>query len=391
MGQLGGPVGDPLIDERIPRAAASSYDIAIVGTRGVPANYGGFETFAEELGARLVTRGHSVTVYGRAAYVGRHPRVHRGIRVVPVRAPRGKHLETPLHTLVSALRARGAGHDVVLVCNAANAFALPLFKAPTVLNLDGIERMRRKWGWAGRLWSRVSERLAMAMADAPVADAAVIHDYYARRHGRELSTIAYGGDHAPADLDPAILDRYGLKPGEYVLVVGRLEPENNALLVINAYRRVSGNKLLAVVGDAPYADGYRREVLQAAGRRVRCLGGVYGADYFALQRYAACYVAAGEVGGTHPSVLEAMCDGGPIVANDVPEHREVLGEAALYYVPDNEASLAQRIEEVLGDRARAKALVEAARARIRERYRWAAIVTQYEALFAQLCAGGKKA
>lgn len=381
-------MGDPLIRERAQHVDPGAvYDIAIVGTRGVPANYGGFETFAEELGARLVGRGHRVTVYGRANYVGKRPRVHRGIHVVPVRAPRGKHVETPLHTLVSALRARGAGHDVVLLCNAANAFALPLFDAPTVLNLDGIERMRRKWGWAGRLWSRLSESLAMRLADAPVADARVIQDYYARRHGRQLERIAYGGDHAPPGVDDvATLQRYGLRPREYVLAVGRLEPENNALFVVNAYRRVSGSKLLAVVGDAPYAEGYRRQVIHDAGRRVRCLGAVYGPDYFTLQRHAACYVAAGEVGGTHPSVLEAMTEGGPIVANDVPEHREVLGDAALYYVPENEASLAQRIEEVLGDPRRARELVERARARVDERYRWSTVVSQYEALFARLCA-----
>lgn len=368
-------------------------DIAIAGTRGVPACYGGFETFAEELGRRLAARGHRVTVYGRVPYVGRERRRHAGVEVVPVRAPGGKHLETPLHTLATALAARGAGHDAVVLCNAANAFAAPLFRLlaggrppAVVLNVDGIERLRRKWGRAGRLWYSLGERLALRLADAPVADAEVIARYYRDRHRRALPVIAYGGDRFPTPARPELLARFGVEPRGYVLAVGRLEPENNALRVVRAHRRVPGTTPLVVVGDAPYAAAYRQAVRAAADGRVLLAGGVYGPAYQALLAHAACYVAAGEVGGTHPALVEAMTLGNAVVANDVPEHREVLGPDGLYYAPGDEDGLARAVTRLLGDPALARELGRRARARASARYRWEDVADRYEELLQGLCA-----
>ena len=353
----------------------------------MPACYGGFETFAEELGRRLAARGHRVTVYGRAAWVGKRRRRHLGMHVVPVRAPLGKHLETPLHTLLGALRARRARHDVVLLCNAANAFTLPLWRrggAVTVLNVDGVERRRRKWGSLGRWWYALSERLSLLFADQPLADAGVIRDYWQEKHGRELPMIPYGGDRAPPRPEPGRLSRFGVEPGRYVLCVGRLEPENNALLVARAYRRVRHDTPLVIVGDAPYATAYKRHLRAAADGRVLFPGAVYGEDYLALPQHAACYVAAGEVGGTHPALLEAMAMGGPVIAHDVPEHREVLGEAGVYFPFHDEPALAGAIDALLQDPALSLELQARARERVHERYRWDDVTLRYEALFLDL-------
>lgn len=373
-----------------PRAAPSPaprpLDVAIAGTRGVPASYGGFETFAEELGRRLAARGHRVTVYGRVPYVGEARRTYLGMHVVPVASPRGKHVETPLHTLLTARVASQAGHDVVVLCNAANAFAVPLLRrggARVVLNVDGLDRLRRKWGALGRLWYEVGERLASVLPDEALADADVIATAWAERHGRALPVIPYGGDRALRDeADPRWLQGWGLEPGRYVLAVGRLEPENNALLLASAWTAARTGVPLAIVGDAPYADEYKRQVRAAAGADVRLLGGIYGAPYVSLQAHAACYVAAGEVGGTHPALLEAMALGGAVVANDVPEHREVLGDAGLYY--DGPEAFVAATRRVLDDRELAATLRARARARIAERYRWDAVTDQYEALFRRL-------
>lgn len=361
-------------------------DVAIAGTRGVPASYGGFETFAEELGARLVARGHRVTVYGRVPYVGAARREHLGMHVVPVASPRGKHLETPLHTLLTARVASRAGHDVVVLCNAANAFSVPLFRrggARVVVNVDGLDRLRRKWGVLGRLWYEVGERLALALPDRALADAAVIARAYASRHGRALPVIPYGGDRSGV-ADPRALAAWGLTPGRYVLAVGRLEPENNALLLVEAWTRAGADVPLVVVGDAPYADDYKRRLRAAAGPNVRLVGGVYGARYLALQAHATCYVAAGEVGGTHPALLEAMALGGPVVANDVPEHREVLGDAGLYYAPGDGDGFVRAARRVLDDPVLAGDLRARARARVDAGYRWDDVTDAYEDLFADL-------
>lgn len=361
-------------------------DVAIAGTRGVPASYGGFETFAEELGRRLVDRGHRVTVYGRVPYVGSERRAHLGMQVVPVPSPRGKHVETPLHTLLTARVASRAGHDVVVLCNAANAFAVPLLRrggAKVVVNVDGLDRLRRKWGVLGRLWYEVGERLALRLPDRALADADVIAQAYARRHGRALPVIPYGGDRAaPADADVRDLAAWGLAPRGYVLAVGRLEPENNALLLASAWTRAGVDVPLVIVGDAPYADDYKRQVREAAGENVRLLGGVYDRPYLSLQAHAACYVAAGEVGGTHPALLEAMALGGVVVANDVPEHREVLADAGLYY--DSADGFVAAARRVLDDAALAARLRAAARARVVERYRWDDVADAYEDLFREL-------
>ena len=369
--------------------AARPLDVAIAGTRGVPACYSGFETFAEELGVRLAARGHRVTVYGRAGYVGPERRTHRGVDVVPVTAPRGKYLETPLHTLGAALLALRARHDVVLLCNAANAFTIPLFRLPgarVAINVDGLDRTRRKWGRLGRAWHALGERLSLRLADRPLVDAQCLAAYYVARYGRALPVIPYGGERHPdlAIPDPGALSRLGLTPGRYVLVVGRLEPENNALLAVRAVEHLRADVPLVIVGDAPYADDYKALLRRAAGPRVVFAGGVYGGGYVALQQGAACYVAAGEVGGTHPALVEAMTFGGPIVANDVPEHREVLGDAGLYYRPDDAPGLAAAVDRVLGDAPLAAQLVASARARAAARYRWDEVVARYEALFEEL-------
>jgi glycosyltransferase involved in cell wall biosynthesis len=361
-------------------------DLAIAGTRGVPARYSGFETFAEELGSRLAERGHRVTVYGRVPYVGSQRRVYRGMHVVPVAGLRGKHLETPVHTLTSALVSLGSKHDVVLICNAANAFALPLFSlrgAATAINVDGVDRLRRKWGRLGKLWFWLGERLALRWADLPLTDATCLRDYYREAHGVELPVIPYGGERGPlpGPSHPA-LERHGLEPGGYALVVGRLEPENNALQVVKAYRRVAGRRPLVIVGDAPYADEYKARLREAACERVVFAGGVYGEGYLALQAHAACYVAAGEVGGTHPALVEAMTFGAAIVANDVIEHREVLGDSALYYA--GEIQLAEALQRVLSDPELALRLQARARQRADELYRWEKVCDAYESLFQEL-------
>ena len=363
-------------------------DLAIAGTRGVPACYSGFETFAEELGERLTARGHRVTVYGRPAYVGRERREYRGMQVVPLPTLPGKHLETPAHTLVSAFVALRARHDVVLICNAANAFAIPLFRlggAQVAINVDGLDRERRKWGRLGKLWFRLGERLSLRFASQTVVDADYLQDYYRERYRAELPVIPYGGDRQGVPGPEAeVFSRYGLTPGSYALVVGRLEPENNALLVVEAYRRVKAEVPLVVLGDVPYASDYKAAVHAAAGPRVRLLGGVYGEDYLALQAHASCYVAAGEVGGTHPALVEAMCLGGVVVANDVVEHREVLGESALYYPERDAGALATALDAVLGDPELAGRLRQATQSRANERYSWEAVTTRYEELFARL-------
>ena len=358
--------------------------IAILGTRGVPANYGGFETFAEQLGARLAARGHQVTVYGRSAYVRRDVTSYRGMRIVRLPAPRWKYLETVVHTLFSAFHAVVRRWDVIYVCNSANvpaATLLWLARKRVVLNVDGLEWQRKKWGAAGRAYYRACARIAAWLPVHVVTDARVIQRYYHETYCRETDYFAYGTDLDPV-ADDGTLGRLGLEPGNYVLYVSRLEPENNAHVVIEAYRSVGAEVPLAIVGDAPYASDYIASLKRTDDPRVRFLGAIYGHGYQVLRSHAAAYVQATEVGGTHPALVEAMGFGNAIVANDVPEHRETLGDAGLYY--RDARQLAEALDAVLGDAETSASLRDRAHGRARDTYSWDAIAAEYETWFRRL-------
>jgi len=205
--------------------------IGILGTRGIPARYGGFETLAEELSARLAARGNDVTVYTRTRYAEPGLSEWRGARVRVLPTIPTKYLDTVAHGFLSGIDAAFERFDSVLVCNAINAAAsfLPRLAGKTrvVLNVDGLERNRRKWSALGKLAYRVSERLSTIVPDAVVSDAQVIRDYYRDRYGFESHFIPYGAD-LPEPTGTDALDRLGLSREGYVLYVSRLEPENNA-------------------------------------------------------------------------------------------------------------------------------------------------------------------
>lgn len=362
--------------------------LAILGTRGVPAAYGGFETFAEELGARLVQRGHDVTVYGRSHVVPAGLREHRGMRLRVLPTVRHKYLDTVAHTALSVTDAIPRRFDVALVCNVANApFAvLPrLTGAKVALNVDGLEWQRGKWGPLGRAYYRFCSWLAPKLPIVLVSDARVIADYYRERYGHETAYIPYGTDGArqPAGRTLAVL---GLEPERYLLYVSRLEPENNAHVVIEGYARSGLDVPLVVVGDAPYASGYKERLHAMAPPGVRFTGYVFGAGYAELQSNALIYIQATEVGGTHPALVEAMGRGVCIVANDVPEHREVLGAAGLYYARNDPEDLALHLRRLRSDAAERARLGSAAGERARGLYSWEHVTDEYERLFSAMLA-----
>ena len=368
--------------------------VAILGTRGVPAAYGGFETLAEELSVRLARRGHDVTVYARRGCVREELTSFHGVRVVFAPTVKHKYLETVVHGVTSGLHAAAEGYDAVLFCNGANALAcrLPrLLGAGTrvLLNVDGLERNRRKWNRAGKAVYALSERLSCVLPDVVVTDAREIRRYYLERYGRASAYVPYGSDlQAPEDL--SILGRLGLENEGYVLYVSRFEPENNPDAVVRAFRDVPGDRRLVLVGSAPYAEQFIARLKEEAAKDTRVLlpGAVYGEGYRALLAHASAYVHATEVGGTHPALIEAMGFGRPVLVHDSPENREVAGDAALWWDARDPATLTRLLGALLPDAARREALGASARQRAHERYRWDDVTTAYEALLGGLPPGG---
>lgn len=364
--------------------------IALLGSRGIPARYGGFETLMEELAPRLVARGFEVTVYCRPHAVRFRRKQFRGARLIHRPTIRSKHLDTPVHTFLSCLDALARRFDAALVVNSANALFLPLLSAagvPVALNVDGIERRRAKWGPFGRAVYALSERLACQLPAALVTDAEAIRTHYRERYGVDSTVIAYGVAPRPPRRT-ALLPRLGLVPRGYFLYVSRFEPENNPHRVAEAYRAVGGDLPLVMVGGAPYAGGFIRSFVEGADPRIRFPGAIYGRGYRELLSHALAYVQASEVGGVHPALVEALGYGNCVFAHDTPENREAAGEAALFFDAHRPATLAARLEWARRAPEEAAARGRAAAAWAAARYDWEAIADRYAELL-QWLAGGR--
>jgi glycosyltransferase involved in cell wall biosynthesis len=259
-----------------------------------------------------------------------------------------------------------------------------------VLNVDGIERQRAKWGLAGRLWYALGERAALVMPNEIISDADVIRDYYRERYGRDTPVITYGAPLLERDPPPDMAQHGlpGIEPGRYFLYVSRLEPENQADLVIEAYRDVPGDVPLLIVGDAPYAQEYGRRVrdLAECDWRVHLPGAIYGDGYRDLQRGALAYIQATSVGGTHPALVEAMGAGNLVLAFGTPENVEVAGDVGLIF--RDRAELTRYLSRIAlePDAPEFVALRLAARHRAQSRYSWDAVTGEYERLFLRLIA-----
>jgi glycosyltransferase involved in cell wall biosynthesis len=359
--------------------------IAIAGTRGIPARYGGFETFAEELSARLAARGHQVTVYCRDDSGSSE---YRGVRLRYLPTIRHKYFDTLAHTFLSTLDLMRDPPDVALYCNGANAIFTPLARlagAPVALNVDGLERRRKKWNALARAWYLFSEALATFCPNRIVTDAGSIRDYYRARYGAESVFIPYGAAAGRAATTGA-LTRLGLEAGRYFLYVTRFEPENNVLMVRRAFERVETDLKLALVGDAPYARDYIARVRDTRDPRIVLPGAIYGEGYHELQSHCFAYVHATEVGGTHPALIEAMGRGALVLYLRTPENEEVAGGAGIPFADEEE--LAARMRHALGmDEAERDGFRQAAVRRVEERYSWDAVTGAYERLFEDLARG----
>ena len=364
--------------------------IALVGTRGVPAQYGGFETAVEEVGRRLAGRGHHVTVYCR----GEAPdstRRYVGMHLVHLPAARSKATETLSHTALSVAHLLTSQRpDVAVVFNAANALFLPALHAggvPVATHVDGLEWQRAKWGAAGRRYYRGAEALAVRWSDALIADAQGIVDYYRSEFDVATDLISYG---APVlrDLRSDRLEGLGVTPGGYHLVVARFEPENHVDVAVAGHVASAARLPLVVVGSAPYADEYTRriEAQAASDPRVRLLGGVWDqAQLDQLYAHALTYVHGHSVGGTNPSLLRAIGAGTAVLAYDVGFNREVLGEDGRYFTTPEQ--LAAELEQAEAEPERTAAAGRRLQDRAAERYRWEDVALRYEQLCVRLAGG----
>jgi glycosyltransferase involved in cell wall biosynthesis len=355
--------------------------VAMLGTRGVPANYSGFETCVEQVGKRLAARGHEVIVYGRSGRTGpTTSNVYLGMQRVTLPAIRTKGTETLSHTLVSSAHAIVAARpDAAIVFGVGNAVFCRILRwgrIPNVINVDGADWSRRKWGALGRRYLHWSERVATRSADAMIADSHAVNAYYQRAYHASGVFIPYGAE-VPPEAGRATLAQFGLQPRRYLLAVGRFVPENGFDRLITAYREVQSPMPFVVVGDAPYSDDYKRSLKAMAPPGVIFTGYQFGAAYHELSRHAYAFLFAAEVGGTHPVLVEQLAHGNCVLARWTESNAEVMGDAGIFF--HNDGELVPQLRGILADGS----LVERKRASARARgatYSWDRVTDQYEEL-----------
>jgi glycosyltransferase involved in cell wall biosynthesis len=364
--------------------------IALMGTRGVPAMYGGFETCVEEVGRRLAQAGHEVVVYCRRPRGQSGPSANEFLDMSLVQLPalRKRSLETLSHTALSTadavLRRR---FDAVLLFNAANSVFIPwlrLRRFPIATHVDGLEWRRAKWGKVGRRYYRLAEALSVRWSTALIADAEGIREYYEAEFGAPTELIRYGAPIIDPS-DPGLLSTFDVEPRRFHLVVARIEPENHVDVIVEGYVASAATYPLIVVGSAPYADAHFDRIRALADDRVRLVGSVWDQDVLnALYSNTLTYLHGHSVGGTNPSLLRAIGAGAATDAYDVSFNREVVGDAGRFW--RTPADVAALVDAAEADPATALARGAAAQRRA-EAYTWDDVAKDYEALCERLASG----
>lgn len=357
--------------------------IAIVGTRGIPNRYGGFEQFAEKVSSKLIDLGHQVTVYCRKPFTTPEDNYDRRVARVILPTIHLKHLDTWSSGLMSCIHVAFSDCDAVLLCNVANSpFAwLPrVFGRPVVLNVDGLDRRRGKWNALGQVALHICEWLSTFTPSRVVTDAKTIHDYYRQRYGTDSSVIGYGSDVPEAD--PG-LDGFNLQSGGYVLYVSRLEPENNPELVIDAWRQVRTDWPLVMVGDNRYDPRYLERLKNRADDRVMFTGAIYGDRYWALLKNSGAFVFACEVGGVHPALIEAMAARNAVLYLESPENNDTACDAAIRFTKSPH-DLAAKLQPILDNPDERRQWATRAQSYAQKHYRWHDVAQQYSSLFEDL-------
>jgi len=361
----------------------SDNSILILGTRGIPAQHGGFETFAEHLALYLVERGWNVSVYCQDEVPVVEQRITtedwRGIQRIRVRTastgPRGT-LDFDWHCVRDAATRPG----ICLVLGYNSAIFLPylrLRRRKVLTNMDGIEWMRPKWSPPVRAWFWINEWIAAWTSHRLVADHPLIADHLATRRSRSATVvIPYGG--TPIERVPeAPVRSLGLKPGGYLVSIARIEPDNNIQTIVEAFSARRRGATLVVLGQFRDDNPYHRVVRSVASDEVVFPGPIYDTVITrSLRFHARAYMHGHTVGGTNPSLVEALWAGNAVVAHDNSYNRWTAGEAGVYF--GDALSCDDAISLILGDDALVARCAKAARERARSAFHWSDVLFAYE-------------
>lgn len=352
--------------------------VAIVGTQGVPANYGGFESLVENLLGEYCPQDIVYTVFCSGKDMTEKLKCYKGanIKYVPLHANGFQSIPYDIISLCRSI----TGYDVVLVLGVSGCLFLPIFRMfnrkKLIINIDGLEHRRAKWGNLARWVLRTSEAMAIKFADVVIADNKGIQDYVLNTYDKPSELIAYGGDHVKRVLSEEFikdaLSKYGLYAGEYVISVCRIEPENNSHIILEAFSKT--NMKLVFIGNWNHSNYSKRLKEEYSKYNNICiLDAIYNLDVlYALRSNAGIYMHGHSAGGTNPSLVEAMFFGMPIIACDVVYNRETTENKAYYFRTSDDI-----INLLVRDDLDGSAMIKIAE----KNYTWKNIAAKYVALY----------
>lgn len=359
--------------------------IAIIGSRGYPYVYSGYETFIREISERLVKRNINVTVYCHKNLFKEFPLNVNGINLIYLKTIERKILSQFIHSLKSILHACLSRFDIILIVNSANGpfgIITKIFNIKTAINVDGLEWLRPKWRGFGSKYFYLSSKLSTILYDKIINDSNAMAGFYKKIFKIDSIVIAYGAN-IHYSKNPELIKNWHLDNNGYYLVVGRLIPDNNSDIIIREFLKSNSKKKLVIVGDVPYKDEYAEKIKSLNDDRLIFTGYITAQDCLA-ELFCNCfaYIHGHEFGGTNPTMLQAMASGCAVLTLDTPFTREMcLSEKHAVYFTKNKNHLKQIIENIEKDDSTLKKLRETSRSRIIENYTWDRITEQYLTLF----------
>ncbi|OEK06756.1 glycosyltransferase [Roseivirga misakiensis] len=364
--------------------------VAIIGVKGYPIVYGGFDTFVRELAERLVKRGVDVTIYCHSALFKEKPRRVNGIDLVYMPAIESKSLSQITHSFFSFIHASAGKSDLLLVVNSANGpfGILPKVAGkPTVINVDGLEWERPKWKGFGAKYFYWASKMATRFYDQLVNDAEAMREVYLELFNRDSEVIAYGSTPEYSQR-PEMIEQWGLKKDDYYVIVGRLIPDNNSDLIIEGFLKSHSQRKLVIVGDVTYKDEYASRIKKMSETEERLVFTGFVKDRQTLAELflnSYCYFHGHEYGGTNPTILQALGSGCAILALGTVFNKEVLqdGRYGILFEKQQQA-VTELVNRVEAEPETVTDLKSKAREGLGQRYDWEHITDRYIEVFENL-------
>ena len=366
--------------------------VAFIGGRGVISKYSGIESYYEEVGKQLVELGHNVTIYCRSYFTPDLPE-HNGMRLVRLPTIRSKHLDTVVHTLLSTVHAMCGKYDVIhyhALGPALFSFLPRLFGKKTVVTVQGLDWQRKKWGRIAAKVLQLGEQAAVKLPNATMVVSQTLQRHYESRYGIQPLYIP-NGTSLRKRRAPSQLVRWGIEPGKYVLFLGRLSPEKNCHLLIDAFEQIPTDVKLVLAGGSSYSDAYADELCKHESERIRLLNWVAGNELEELLTNAMLFVLPSDLEGLSLALLDAMGAGVCVLTSDIPENREVVDNAGFTFKRGDVSDLRRMLRLLIENPMMRQVAARNAKQRVKEKYLWRQIAEQISLTYEQVMQPVKQA